>query len=206
MIFLIHLVAYQKISVVLNSTFIYILSKILNTTSTMPLFLNNTNSTDDDFYNDDYYNKQNYSDRLLVFVLLGTVFIVLLCCCICDCCNDSNDVSSSSSSNNNESNKCYCYCSCCDNNDKLNNNVIYPKPSSRSKQLPNLKTIYSLSNSNCCICYEPIIFQSYQIKSCGHRNFHKSCLNKWIEKSNECPMCRTHILDYIEYNSNNDYE
>ena len=143
--------------------------------------------------------------RFLVFVLMAVPLVILLCCCICDSNNHPNNFSSSS----NNSCSCCCYCSCCDNKDKSNNNVIYPKTNSRSKQLPNLKTRYSLSNGNCCICHEPIIFQSYQIKSCGHRNFHKSCLNKWMKKSNECPMCRTPIINYINENyesSDNDYE
>ena len=184
-------------------------SLVYTQTTTIYLFLNDTNSTDDDYYNDDYNDKLNYSDRLLVFVLIAVPLLFLLCCCICDCCNDTCYFNYSSSPRTHNENsicccsRCCCCCSCsccCCSKDKLTNKVIYPRSKSRTKELINLKIRYSLCNEKCCICHEPIKFKSYQIKSCGHRNFHKSCLNKWIQKSNECPMCRTPIIDYINEN------
>lgn len=40
----------------------------------------------------------------------------------------------------------------------------------------------------CCICMEHIYYQE-ESTSCGH-NFHTSCIHRWCESNNSCPMCR----------------
>lgn len=41
----------------------------------------------------------------------------------------------------------------------------------------------------CCICMEQIVCQE-KTTSCGHK-FHTSCIHRWCESNNNCPMCRT---------------
>lgn len=41
----------------------------------------------------------------------------------------------------------------------------------------------------CCICMEQIVCQE-ETTSCGHK-FHSSCIHRWCESNNNCPMCRT---------------
>jgi len=40
----------------------------------------------------------------------------------------------------------------------------------------------------CPICRDTL--NKYITTNCGH-NFHAECLNDWLEKHNNCPMCRT---------------
>ena len=41
----------------------------------------------------------------------------------------------------------------------------------------------------CCICMEQIVCHQ-ETTNCGHK-FHTSCIHRWCETNNNCPMCRT---------------
>lgn len=41
--------------------------------------------------------------------------------------------------------------------------------------------------SVCSICFTPLVF--YAELSCGH-SFHLKCLESWIKRKNNCPLCR----------------
>lgn len=48
--------------------------------------------------------------------------------------------------------------------------------------------------NNCIICYEDykINEKVYEIKKCNH-NFHKNCINQWLNEKEVCPICRINI-------------
>ena len=48
----------------------------------------------------------------------------------------------------------------------------------------------------CNICLDSIEKNLKKLK-CGHC-FHKSCINQWLEKKNDCPYCRKRVL--VHYN------
>lgn len=52
---------------------------------------------------------------------------------------------------------------------------------------------------NCPICYEELGQRDICITKCGHK-YCMSCLFKHAEKSLDCPMCRTKIVDREENN------
>lgn len=43
----------------------------------------------------------------------------------------------------------------------------------------------------CCICLEPCLGKTNFL--CNHTNFHTSCIDKWIQLSPSCPICRSDI-------------
>ena len=45
----------------------------------------------------------------------------------------------------------------------------------------------------CCICLEDIQVKKNQIKTKCEHTFHKKCIQKWITKKTNCPMCRENI-------------
>lgn len=56
--------------------------------------------------------------------------------------------------------------------------------------------ISSTSNKkikSCSICLEPISDKIIN-KACGHNNFCKECILKWIQKDKTCPICRTKLV------------
>jgi hypothetical protein len=54
----------------------------------------------------------------------------------------------------------------------------------------NKKTMKSIEK--CSICLKKIYTNTSYTTECGHI-FHYNCLNKWIAKNNNCPMCRTYL-------------
>ena len=52
----------------------------------------------------------------------------------------------------------------------------------------------------CSICLEDLK-ETVETTSCNHR-FHKSCLEKWLEKSGKCPYCRYEIAPDPENDPN----
>lgn len=51
------------------------------------------------------------------------------------------------------------------------------------------ETCVAVEIPECCICMEQIVCQE-ETTSCGHK-FHSSCIHRWCESNNNCPMCRT---------------
>lgn len=44
--------------------------------------------------------------------------------------------------------------------------------------------------NECSICTDCILYPELVSTKCGH-TFHRKCLNKWLNKNNVCPNCRT---------------
>jgi hypothetical protein len=92
------------------------------------------------------------------------------------------------------------------------------------------KNIYKYIDENCSICLEPL-FKKYNMKFKKHKfsplindlNFifnnkvviktlckhyyHKNCINKWVKKKNNCPLCRITFNNhkYIPFDKPNNY-
>lgn len=57
------------------------------------------------------------------------------------------------------------------------------------------KQIEKIATDNCPICQEKIS-SNITITKCNH-TFHSSCLFEWFSKGNNCPMCRTILIENI---------
>ena len=71
------------------------------------------------------------------------------------------------------------------------------KPITKSEKLANLgkkvKSGILVNTDDCPICMDKMDrICTLSITNCDHV-FHNSCLNKWRNKKNSCPMCRTFI-------------
>tara|TARA_Y100000816_G_C26107484_1_gene589056 strand:- start:5182 stop:6045 length:864 start_codon:yes stop_codon:yes gene_type:complete len=67
---------------------------------------------------------------------------------------------------------------------------INNESSNLKNKSPNLK-LYKLVKPTCSICLDEIeIKDGLKIRSCGHI-FHKDCISEWVDKRNNCPLCRT---------------
>ncbi len=67
---------------------------------------------------------------------------------------------------------------------------------------------YNRNNHNqlnkCSICLETIT-KNGKITNCNH-TFHNNCLNQWLKKKKNCPICRTKInkdISFIDLITNN---
>jgi len=62
----------------------------------------------------------------------------------------------------------------------------------------NEKIYPNISNdqNNCIICFEKYENNErlYEIKKCKH-NFHKHCINKWLNEKEVCPICRVEVME-----------
>lgn len=47
---------------------------------------------------------------------------------------------------------------------------------------------------DCSICFEKLVTKNTQSVYCGHE-FHTCCIEKWLESSNTCPLCRR-LIDH----------
>ena len=45
-------------------------------------------------------------------------------------------------------------------------------------------------NRTCCICWEKLSSDDAKPLLCGHDDFHKECVNKWLKMKKTCPACR----------------
>lgn len=60
------------------------------------------------------------------------------------------------------------------------------------------ETCVAVELPECCICMEQIDCQE-ETTSCGHK-FHTSCIHRWCESNNSCPMCRqTNPIGLMEH-------
>ena len=56
---------------------------------------------------------------------------------------------------------------------------------------------YINKNEECPICYDKMKNKELIVKiQCSHL-YHQKCINKWIMKRNNCPMCRANIKDIL---------
>lgn len=53
-----------------------------------------------------------------------------------------------------------------------------------------------INNENCFVCFEPYIEGEHkrELPHCKHF-FHKKCIDKWLKKKAQCPICRDNILE-----------
>ena len=63
--------------------------------------------------------------------------------------------------------------------------------------------VNTCGNMECPVCYENNI--QMENLSCGH-NICKYCSNKWFERSNTCPLCRSSVRPEIRNENLNDYD
>lgn len=52
------------------------------------------------------------------------------------------------------------------------------------------------NEKDCSICLDEIL-NDFFITDCGH-HFHKKCITKWYNTSQECPLCRGHIYEILD--------
>ena len=45
-------------------------------------------------------------------------------------------------------------------------------------------------DDDCPICYNPLKLHTIVKTNCGHA-FHKECIDRWLERVEQCPLCRT---------------
>jgi hypothetical protein len=57
---------------------------------------------------------------------------------------------------------------------------------------------------DCCICMERVFVDECKETVCNHI-FHESCLNRWLEESSSCPLCRTQIGEKVVQQTVPDY-
>ena len=56
------------------------------------------------------------------------------------------------------------------------------------------KTITENNDNSCVICLDSIERKNFiYLCPCKHNQFHKQCVEMWIEMKNECPLCRGKI-------------
>jgi hypothetical protein len=56
----------------------------------------------------------------------------------------------------------------------------------------------NLIEKECSICLEPMSDKDSEFLECVHR-FHTTCLNQWLEISDQCPICRTNHYNAINF-------
>ena len=62
------------------------------------------------------------------------------------------------------------------------------------KEDPNMKEILFTEEEDCPICYCSMKDTKVYETCCNH-HFHKHCLNKWLEKNDNCPICRKQLKE-----------
>jgi len=75
-------------------------------------------------------------------------------------------------------------------------NVIVRPTQDQITNATSILTIGDISDSTCTVCQEPIDADVpvRRINLCQHQ-FHKTCIDRWFERSVFCPMCRQDIRE-----------
>ena len=87
-----------------------------------------------------------------------------------------------------------------DNNKRLWMNINYGNFKRNKNSLPvwykeysTQKNYLDVNNYTCCICLDNFNnVKCIKTLQCDHV-FHKYCIDKWIDKKNSCPICRSNI-------------
>ncbi|CAI2375460.1 unnamed protein product [Moneuplotes crassus] len=80
------------------------------------------------------------------------------------------------------------WCLCSGNSEKMDKDDIVIK---------NVNQAACNEFKECVICLDSIEGQvSICLVDCGHR-YHQECINKWIEKDDNCPICRRKIIKHL---------
>lgn len=66
------------------------------------------------------------------------------------------------------------------------------------KPTESLKNCSPLSGDECSICYNGYVSSGTKLR-CGHF-YHEQCILRWLETSNTCPLCRTHVSECDDCN------
>ena len=49
----------------------------------------------------------------------------------------------------------------------------------------------------CVVCLQSVpSTQQHTFKQCGHNEFCKACIRKWLQENNTCPICREIVADH----------
>jgi hypothetical protein len=59
----------------------------------------------------------------------------------------------------------------------------------RHKNMPNKK-----DHTSCPICFDDYTDNSFVLETECKHHFHEECLEKWTERNNTCPICRTNVI------------
>jgi hypothetical protein len=67
---------------------------------------------------------------------------------------------------------------------------VFPRMKKNKKEAhpPKISETFSFQEQDCPICLEKLVPPVCET-SCKHQ-FHKECIDRWLEKSFQCPMCR----------------
>jgi len=64
------------------------------------------------------------------------------------------------------------------------------------KECIKTKCTKECTEKECSICLDDIV-DDFFVTACGHQ-FHKKCILKWYNTSQECPLCRGHIYEILD--------
>ena len=81
---------------------------------------------------------------------------------------------------------------------------IYIKNLKKNKNKKKEKKNKKVCDVDCCICMESIFVDECKKTECNHM-YHEGCLNKWLEESSSCPLCRAQIGEKIVIQSVPEY-
>ena len=77
-----------------------------------------------------------------------------------------------------------------------------PMESDKKREFIQLKFPY---DQECPICLQNLKNKVVKYTVCKHI-FHKSCLNKWLEKKSSCPSCRSYAKSTKRIRDDDDYQ
>lgn len=76
-----------------------------------------------------------------------------------------------------------------------------PMKTDKEREFIQLKFPY---NQDCPICFSNMKNKAVKYTICKHV-FHKSCLNKWLQRHSSCPCCRSYVKSTKETRNGDDY-
>jgi hypothetical protein len=80
-----------------------------------------------------------------------------------------------------------------------------PLEAEEQEQAPIVSSFVASDETECCICLEPIGEKNNCVTECGHK-FCLKCLMTAMSRNNNCPMCRTQLVEDLENSDDEDEE